>query len=893
MSDVNNGERSLPVMWVGTGGVPLIPGPSPAVARKSLDGERIEYQQIVDANGNPITEIPGGGGGGGGGGVDLRANIDYLGNNMAAIALAVAAAYTYSIPVTGYAGVKVTLTGPINFGFEYDPVGSPGQYRPVDVDLMYKPIWFGYGIGNSVGDVAYSDGSIARGHIIDLGWNPTTDKFHRKVIRVIGDHLVSADTQPTPCTAVRIVADQRAVTTYDVGVTRHFGDAIQIEGDSEKKSAYFQISHIVGGYGLTFRTTVATASADEWDITYVGTSMDKLLLVQNAYQVSMSVKFVVESVAATNNLPAIFSQGRKAEKYSGEIRGVNGRLFQHDTVGSGESAAGAVLIFDLLVIQHYWGDIRIYNAKSVSGKITHTHVKTDMPLVGSLAYPAGTTPTNGPSFIIGEVEESCELFYETRRNQSPIGARIGDTTYVNPNGLVGSPFSRKKIRLGIAMGSDEGSTIPQTDAKLHTAADIALGTGSIVEFVYIQGNITIQAGWQEGLITVPANFIRDGYVVSFPGQPVIDAVTEFVVLGPMYLTEFVGLAWAFRGLTIQCVRDMGGATMRFNGTQWEILATLAIPNVSMEALGSPWNSDRLKRFGLLVTSNENFNTYVATGSGGSDSWKGSDASVVNPGYLTLTNSYETRVIAAGGAALATIDKLIYDRLIHDLLAIKAFNPADLPNSPIVGLHFMSGPTEQAGLENILGAYWQLVKSGTFVFSAYRGFQPANPNVTNAHLRLSDWPTDQKGIDENNLAFGACAEELNGAGNPYQTMGANVTSISVVMHRGDGGNNARLNRTSGFGYPQVGIQGVGERLGIAWGKNASQTMRMVGGPEITSVKNTTANTMTQIYYGRAGNVYLPFRLSMGLVGTGNNWTRDILKGALDALKFARDSLIARI
>ena len=71
------------------------------------------------------------------------------------------------------------------------------------------------------------------------------------------------------------------------------------------------------------------------------------------------------------------------------------------------------------------------------------------------------------------------------------------------------------------------------------------------------------------------------------------------------------------------------------------------------------------------------------------------------------------------------------------------------------------------------------------------------------------------------------------------------------------------------------------------------MRMHGGPQITGNKSNATYTLSEVFLFRTSGNYLPLRMSMGLVGQGAGWTRKNLKLTLDALRTARDAMIAHV
>jgi len=420
------------------------------------------------------------------------------------------------------------------------------------------------------------------------------------------------------------------------------------------------------------------------------------------------------------------------------------------------------------------------------------------------------------------------------------------------------------------------------------------GTGSTIwADGNLQGNILISQGWQRGTIHVSAAWVRAGYTVT--KNPA--ATTEFIIHGPITLAELRGMGWAFEGVKALDVTDFGGLFVRHDGAHWVFSRLIDVPQVSIAALGGGLNAVDIKRLGLSLIDQDSATVFVAQGPGKDDAWLSTAGVTVVPDYLGATSAFDVRQQALSGAGLTTAAKLVYDRLLHDLIYAGVYVPGNAAASLLKAVYMFNGPSDGAALTNLLFDFWPLTKPGASLPHTPKvGYDPGASN-TGAYLEVSGFAAAGHGVDMHDIALGACVEALytskahDLAGNPY-TLGSNTAQVRTVFHRLDGGNNVVLNADRGVNSSSY--QGGSYRLGMGFTAASDKQFLMMHGGSLVEGRKAlagTPDTVTNLYAFRAQDKYLSLPLSMMLVGQGSGWTAKKTEATLAALNLARTGLRA--
>ena len=737
---------------------------------------------------------------------------------------------------------------------------------------------------------------VIKGPIIDIGGQPGANQHMTKRINFVGRRV----NQSEDTLAVRIKDDQRAINSYEVKITDHRGDGLELKGDTEKKDILLHCSQVINGYPLCVRSPQtydaindrwsATSSPDEIKVRHIHTANNYLYFGMDGVQASITHDCLVESLTPAAGRYAAMVMTRKSEKWQGEVRGCTGRFMWVGTRTDGYTSFGCHMHFDdFTIIQLLNGNVYLANPKNLTGRLVINYSKTND---SGQANPL----TDEATVTVGSCRGYCNLTVELRRCTSPAGLDVGDETYPGPvrtgsDGSeevqdIGLSFDNHTLNVAIEMGSFEGTTVA---ANTLYAMRLRAGVNSIVNCIDLTGNILIKAGWQRGLINVPAAWVRSGGAVTI--DPL--ASTEMAVHGPMDLSEAVAISWKFKGLKILTINDFDGAGIEYNGSFWVPMSPPYVPAVSLAARGSPHNQPGLKWKAAMRINTGDAWSYFATGPGVTDAWQYHGGTIV-PAWLPETTAFEARVISAGGSSFTDAMRLAVDRFFHDLIAAGVYNSANMDTSIMKSVYPMMGPSLYWAKTNLLFNDWPLTIFGAMTHVPKIGLDPPG-SPTGVYSEVTGWSSNKHGTEKNNIAIIAGSEELLDSdqssvanGGPYFTYGTNPSANwRGTMHRLDGGNYTQLLTEDALTAPALDAS-VPYRIGIHWTPNdTTQNVYMYGGLPRQSTKTLVDDAVPAIYFGRSRTNYLRTSLSFGGIASGavtNEQAGAILR-ALNTLRSA--------
>lgn len=235
------------------------------------------------------------------------------------------------------------------------------------------------------------------------------------------------------------------------------------------------------------------------------------------------------------------------------------------------------------------------------------------------------------------------------------------------------------------------------------------------------GNVVAEAGASDCRLIMPngANWVRQGYSARTETGGTLPAGRLSIELGGQIARDdLIWRPWAFDGLAAN-VPEFGGRTVRDGGT-WSMPAAPAVTLAQLQS-SSHWVNTMVKRSGAQVFYSGR--PLFASGPNATDTWKdaaGTDviasAAIVEQ---ATTAALATRISGAGGAALSTAMRQVYDRLYFDL------SEAGLLNKLIL-FYLLAAPeavTARLNLKTGLasGPYDLSIGGGAPVFTAGRGY----------------------------------------------------------------------------------------------------------------------------------------------------------------------------
>jgi len=348
--------------------------------------------------------------------------------------------------------------------------------------------------------------------------------------------------QPKPFTAFRILDDKRPGTTYDLGVFGHFGPALEVTGDSEKKTILLDAKDVDGP--LVRMRQSASGSPDSHRITILGASCRRWWECQGS--TSAYVDFAVENSLASDQ-PTIMVGTEKLFMFSGEIRSQNGpvlRVFRGDG-----PKAGAVVFNGPTFIDSNRGVVaEIVNPRQVSGFSTFNGCG-DKSFKNLFPVFWWHNVAGGGSFD-GVFEDSYS------------GLKFGDAA-----GRAEIPSDSGKIQQRTL-----GANARFNGVMMLNAPAIAAGVpaavfdntnGFTADFWALAGTIQFNAKAQRTTVYVPGAWARAYKAVKDPA-----ATVDLVIRGAVTSAELRAMTWAFDGVRAECVSDLGGVPASFKGGRW-------------------------------------------------------------------------------------------------------------------------------------------------------------------------------------------------------------------------------------------------------------------------------------------------------------------------------------
>lgn len=261
------------------------------------------------------------------------------------------------------------------------------------------------------------------------------------------------------------------------------------------------------------------------------------------------------------------------------------------------------------------------------------------------------------------------------------------------------------------------------------------------------GNVVAEAGASDCRLIMPngANWVRQGYSARTETGGVLPAGRLSIELGGQIARDdLIWRPWAFDGLAAN-VPEFGGRTVR-DGGAWSMPVAPAVTLAQLQS-SSHWVNTMVKRAGAQVFYSGR--PLFASGPNATDAWKdAAGADVIASAAIVeqaATSDLATRISGAGGAALGTAMRRVYDRLYFDL------GEAGLL-SKLILFYLLAAPeaaTARLNLKTGLagGPYDLGIGGGAPVFTAGRGYSGDgstaflatgyNPQVTAEGMGVND------------------------------------------------------------------------------------------------------------------------------------------------------------